>query len=263
MKYTIKKLMLPALAGLITLSSCDRGGLGCIRPNGPEITEARTVSDFSNVEVQSSATVYIIEDSAYSFTATGPQNLVENLIVSIRGNQLLVKDRRCVRGSSRLVINIHAPQIGDINLAGSANIYLNKKAASPKTVRFKVSGSGNIITSGKVKTDDLFLSITGSGDIDLETEAVSTHIGITGSGRVYARGSSANCDVDITGSGKSMCADLVVADQYAHISGSGDVWTRADRNLDVDISGSGTVHYYGWPRITSRISGSGKVVHEN
>jgi hypothetical protein len=47
-----------------------------------------------------------------------------------------------------------------------------------------------------------------------------------------------------------------------YISGSGRIDTRVNNLLNVTITGSGMVYYFGNPVVASYISGSGKVIHQ-
>ncbi len=48
---------------------------------------------------------------------------------------------------------------------------------------------------------------------------------------------------------------------YTNTSGSGSIKLQVSDNLNVTIAGSGSVFYVGNPIITTKISGSGTVVH--
>lgn len=267
MKNTLNFTKFLAFLGatlVLLLSSCNGDGLGCVRGSGITVTEARSLNNFSQIDVQCDAIVNICEDSAYSFVAEGQSNILENLITHVSGGKLIIRNRRCVRGNSKLIITIHAPSVADIDLAGSANITLHKKAnLKLSTSSFKISGSGNIEVVGTVETSNLYTKITGSGDLYLTTTAVWANTTITGSGKVEMRGTCTTHEIYITGSGKIHSFDLVTDDTYVNISGSGLAELWAEKTLDADITGSGKVHYKGWPKINMRISGSGSISNHN
>jgi Putative auto-transporter adhesin, head GIN domain len=264
MKKITKITALAALGAATMLSSCRQDRFGCIRGDGPTIPETRTVSDFEEIEIQSGATVYVIEDSSYSFTATAQENILENLILSTRNGKLLIKDHRCVRGKSNLVITIHVPEMHSMSVSGSGHATLNKtKTQSISNARFTVSGSGQLVIKGDIHADDVYATITGSGNIEIPVIADDVFMKVTGSGEIYASGKTTHNDIEVTGSGEIQSFQLISDDTYVNISGSGKSEVYADKNLDVNISGSGSVYYKGWPRISTRISGSGKVVSEN
>jgi hypothetical protein len=123
-----------------------------------------------------------------------------------------------------------------------------------------LSGSGSIRSTGKFSgLNELNLRVSGSGNINLEYDAQSTDLSLSGSGELDLAGSSKSLEIAISGSGDVKAPELVTDDCQIHISGSGDAFVHADKNLETHISGSGDVVYSGTASITSRISGSGDV----
>lgn len=261
---SIRPIATVLLAMILLLSSCRRDGVFCIRGTGPVTTESRTLTNFSQIEAALDATIYLYEDSVYSFVAEGQQNILENVTTTISSGKLIIRNKKCVRGNSRLVIRIHAPLIADVNLAGSGNITLYKKSGLKiSSSSFKVSGSGDIHVVGDVVADNIYNQVTGSGNLDLSVNSLYTSTEITGSGKITLGGRSTSQDLKITGSGKLYAYNLQTDDTWVDISGSGYGEISANNNLDVDMSGSGTIYYKGWPHLSARISGSGKVTHKD
>ena len=112
-----------------------------------------------------------------------------------------------------------------------------------------------------IETTRLDATISGSGDVqiaDLSADEVTAKIG--GSGEIDLAGHAAAQDVTISGSGKYRAGDLCSESVKVKISGSGDATVCATEDLDSNISGSGSVDYYGRPAVNSSTgSGSGKI----
>jgi hypothetical protein len=249
---------------LLQLTSCGDNGIGCIRGNGPSTTETRDIKDFTQVQIQVNAEVFLIEDSVYKVEINGPENLLSNVVSNVQNGQLLMRNRHCVAGRSKLTIRIHAPSIADVTVDGSADVTLTKKNSSVlSSSSFKVNGSGDIHVNGIVYADNVYTKVNGSGEIHLNTESKWMSSSVVGSGDINLSGNTATHESDITGSGDIESFNLTCRDGYADISGSGEIQCQVTDNLDVSISGSGTVAYKGWPKINTRISGSGKVISEN
>ena len=121
--------------------------------------------------------------------------------------------------------------------------------APTKTIRYRLQLknlkelhlSGSLDAEAEsIKTDQLVLRISGSGDIELGGKADRQQISISGSGNYRAGDcASQNTTVDVSGSGDAT------------------VWARL--TLDAHVSGSGDISYYGSPRINSHVSGSGGI----
>jgi|LakMenEpi03Aug12_release.lakeMendotaPanAssembly.Ray.scaffolds.fasta_scaffold157899_2 hypothetical protein len=263
MRHFFIILMAATLLGS-QLTSCGDNGIGCLRGNGPSTTETRDIKDFTQVHIQVNAEVYLIEDTLYKVEINGPESLLSNVISTVNNGQLLMRERRCVSGRSKLIIRIYAPSISDVTLDGSGDITFTKKNTGVlSSSAFKVNGSGNVFVNGTVHADNVYTKVNGSGDIQLNTEAKWVSSSVVGSGNIELSGNAATCETDITGSGDVHTFELSCVDVYTDISGSGKIECRASESLDASISGSGTVAYKGWPKINTRISGSGKVVSEN
>ena len=123
-----------------------------------------------------------------------------------------------------------------------------------------VSGSGLIESAGSLSAGNMKLSISGSGDMDLEVDAEDLDLRISGSGTIGLSGNASSADTKISGSGKVKAEDLTVRVFKASISGSGDCYINATEEVNARISGSGTIYYSGDPdKVISNSSGSGKV----
>jgi hypothetical protein len=165
----------------------------------------------------------------------------------------------------------------DIKVSGSGDIEAEKLEA--QQLSLTISGSGNIktgeITSQEFSThitghgntripslvsDAMELKISGSGKFDLESvQAKSIYARISGAGNMNLSGSIEKQEIVISGSGNYRAAGLESKTASIKISGVGDADLKVSDNLDVTISGSGTVRYTGRPSMQVRKSGIGKV----
>jgi hypothetical protein len=123
-----------------------------------------------------------------------------------------------------------------------------------------VSGSGEIVSEGKINAGDVDLGVSGSGDLELDLYASDIDCGISGSGSIYLTGRGKTGSLSISGSGKMDAADFEIETISIRISGSGSVYVNASKEIDSRISGSGTIRYKGDPdKISNHSSGSGKL----
>jgi Putative auto-transporter adhesin, head GIN domain len=114
----------------------------------------------------------------------------------------------------------------------------------------------------RVSVKDLTgLMISGSGTVTAAKITSSRlAVDINGSGRVTAGGTVENQDLMISGSGDYQAKDLQTKITTVKISGSGDAAVSVSDSLDIQMSGSGKLTYYGNPpQVTQQISGSGRV----
>ncbi len=123
-----------------------------------------------------------------------------------------------------------------------------------------VSGSGTIESQGTLKTKDLRLAVSGSGDMELDIESEELDLRISGSGSINLNGDATEAEAKISGSGRVKADDLTVKIFEASISGSGSCYINVTDEVSANISGSGSVYYSGNPdKVYSNSSGSGKI----
>lgn len=122
-------------------------------------------------------------------------------------------------------------------------------------------GSGDIDASGLIGVH-ANLEIDGSGDMDVQYDFVQTaDIKIDGSGDVRVTGESSNTTIRIEGSGDVDARYLQSEDASVFVEGSGDTRLTVLSYLQVEISGSGDVLYWGNPGdINADVMGSGDLV---
>lgn len=67
----------------------------------------------------------------------------------------------------------------------------------------------------------------------------------------------------INGAGEFSAKKLVTTETKIVIRGFGKAEVNAEDALDVEITGSGVVKYYGTPRVTQTLSGGGEIIPVN
>ncbi len=231
-------------AAIITLNSCGTNGL-CVKGSGPVVSETRVISPFTCITLEGSADIYIRQDSVQSVVVEAQSNILQVLDTKVMGNHLSIGfEKHCVKNHEPIKVYISVPDIEDVSL----------------------EGSGNIFGNGVISVNSLSLDIEGSGDIEMENLQVNElHTSISGSGNATYSGTSIvqHHSIDINGSGKIKAFELTVNSVDVDIDGSGECRVKALQSLDVNISGSGDVYYQGNPGITSNISGSGNIINAN
>lgn len=134
----------------------------------------------------------------------------------------------------------------------------------PEVHDLEVSGSGDIELENDLITTDINLKVSGSGNIRVPyLEATNLDAKISGSGRIEVEGGKVHREnLNIKGSGDIDAYDLMANKAKVKITGSGNVYVYVVEHLDVEITGSGDVHYRGDPTVETRVSGSGRVIHD-
>lgn len=206
--------------------------------------EKVTVDSFDKITMRIGGTVYVTQGNMDEVMIEGDREDMEEVSIEVRGGELVIESRR--RSSWRFWENNNT----------RLDVYVTVKELSEVTV----SGSGDIVGQNTIETNDFRARVSGSGDIEMALDARNISTGISGSGNIELSGSARSGSLSISGSGKLLAENLKVDDFEVSISGSGRGSIMVYGELDVRISGSGSVYYSGEPTaINTRISGSGKV----
>jgi len=211
--------------------------------SGNVISETRDVSYFNEVDLRHTGNIYVTQGESNSLTIEAEDNIIPLLITAIYDNKLLIsKD---------------AVKVTWINNTKPINIYITMKDIN--NLKINTSAKGNIISKSLITSDDLKLTINGSGYIIVETNTNNLETNINGSGSVLLIGEATNHIFNLSGSGDLAAVELLTENTNISISGSGNAKVNTSTKLNVKISGSGDILYTGNPKISKTISGSGSV----
>jgi len=229
------------LSSGLLLSSCinisDSDG-HTVKGSGNVVPEARQVSQFDRVALAGSGHLSIIQGEHESLTIRADDNLLPLIQSEVSGGVLkLGPEHVNLKPSRTIEYLLELKHLKELHLSGS----LDAEAPSLEAdqLLFTISGSGNIRVA-KLKTGNLEVHVSGSGDLGLA-------------------GKADHQTVHISGAGNYRAGDCESQTAAVHISGSGNatVWARV--SLEAQVSGSGDVGYYGSPQVNSQISGSGGI----
>lgn len=243
----ISKLFMVVAVLSFSLSSCyfdfdDDDGRGpnfsnCEEGFGSTTTNEISLSDFTGIELNIDAQVYLTQGDQVEVLVKGQGNIIDELETRVRNDIWQIEFDDCVEDSDVLRIYITSP-----NLTFISN-----------------NSSGKIQSETILRMDELEIKNNGSGSTQLSVEADLITTRNTGSGNLEIEGVAATFDVDVKGSGDVEAFDLLVKDGQVEIDGSGDVQVNVADFLEIMIDGSGDVYYKGEPDLKITTRGSGKV----
>ena len=230
-------IILPALIMVVVLLS------GFV--NGQSVDkETRNVKDFTKVSFGVAGNLYINIGPEFSVILEGNKRVLDNVLTEVSGGKLVIKNENWRmnnwRTDERITVHITMPEINGLGVSGSGKAEI-KDAVKTDDLNLSVSGSGKLYASD-VKVSDLECSISGSGDISMGSAGGSSKAGIS-----------------ISGSGNYFGESFKIGTAEIHISGSGNCECNVTESLRASVSGSGNVTYEGNPKLDAHVSGSGKV----
>lgn len=192
-------------------------------------SETRTLPPFNSITIDSKAKINIQPGESQSVTVESNelnevQTTVENGTLHINGK------------SSKLDITI------------------------PDLNAIEIQGMGEVNVDSTFKNQTLTLRVSGNGKINMPVDADKVKVEINGYGKLDLEGTANDLELDVSGTGKVNAEELHVKNVKADISGMGKCWIDVTDNLEVNISGMGSVYYKTEPaHITKQVSGVGKL----
>ena len=135
----------------LALHSCIIDGWNNgISGNGHVVEETRNVSGFSGVHASTGIDVYLYEGNNFDVKVEADENLMEIILTEVEGKMLVIKTDRV-----------------NIRNAKSKKVYVTL----PRLTELKISSAGDCEGQTPFSCDDLRISISSAGDLDLEVEA--------------------------------------------------------------------------------------------
>ncbi len=233
MKYFRLTLVLFVAASLFSLSSC----INCVEPQGEVTTENIKLDNFTKIEVAIPANIKIITGDSAKISITACESYITAITHTVRRGKLKLEGDICNANNDEVNIVITLPELSGISISGSASTF----------------------SKMPVRTDELELEISGSGQISLNVFANSIISEISGSGEININGTCQKLKVEIAGSGEFKGLGLNSYKASIEIAGSGRASVFALNELDVEVAGSGVISYSGEPKLSVDIAGSGLV----
>ena len=194
--------------------------------NANEVEETRSVTGFERIRLQGSPDIKYTQGKTWSVRVKAPKSLISKVVTRKEGNCLVVSLKNT----------------GFFSREGR-NSDVTVYVTSPDLIGVEVQGSGDFESKTHVDTDNLDISLRGSGDIyDIICDRLKTSV--VGSG-----------DLDIK--------KIVAQQSVVELVGSGDVKIRQSKvhQTQIELKGSGDVkvHCDNCGTVTCRLVGSGDI----
>ena len=205
--------------------------------------QKQNTKPFTEISFAISGTAFVTKGSTHSVEIKGDKNDLEDIKVEVEDGRLIIKSKD---GQGWFTTNSHS----------DVKVYITTSDIS----YIAVSGSGELIGQSKFDTDDLNISVSGSGHVQFQADAKDVDMRISGSGSIELSGTGDKGDLSISGSGKLDAEEFVANAYEISISGSGSCKINVKEEIESSISGSGSIMYKGNPsKINNKSSGSGKI----
>jgi len=202
--------------------------------------EIRDVKGFTKVSFGVSGNLYISFGSEFKVVLEGDRKYLDEIITEVTGGRLIIKKENWrFHFDEKVTVYVTMPEIEGLGVSGSGKAEI-KDAVKSDDLNLSVSGSGKLYAN-EISVTNLDCSISGSGDI------------------ILGNGTASKTGISVSGSGNFTGESVKINKADIHISGSGNCTCNVTESLIASVSGSGNVTYEGNPRVDAHVSGSGKV----
>jgi hypothetical protein len=225
---------------LISCNLFTNEGIKIIIPSDVNISENREVSGFNAIEFSTMGKINIMQGDKESLNISGPDNVVPEIITEVRNATLIIRTNENInfnplRSDNPLTFTIVVKELTSLTVSGAGGVQV--ETLSTPRMDINLSGAG-MVQQNQVTTDILNINLSGLGGIEISGQATQTTIDISGAGGVNA-------------------PDLKTQTANITISGLGDVTIWVTDQLTGNISGGGSVSYYGNPQTNTTTTGVG------
>ena len=211
-----------------------------ITPSDTIITDERTVSGFTGIDMRTFGRVVLTQGDTESVTLTGSDNVVPLVKTTVQDGILVIETEK-----TSIILNPTKENVLTCDITVK-----DLKALT-------VSGAAEVEMES-LTTSALAATMGGAGQIRLgQLAATSIEIKVSGVGNVEVAGESARATITISGAGNVNAPDLKCQTAEITISGLGNATVWVTDQLTGDIKGGGSVSYYGDPKTNTKTSGLG------
>jgi hypothetical protein len=208
--------------------------------------QTRNVAGFSGVSVSGPFKVRVILGDKESVKLKVDSEYIDKVETVVESGSLTIRFKRPSFNFKREDYHVKTAEV---------TVYVKTLGAVAN------SGSGSLAVEGNVTASDFKVILSGSGSISIPTAKVSNELTtrISGSGSIEVGGTSASVSALISGSGEIKLKSFSTQTASITISGSGNVYLKADKTISATLVGTGNVYYSGNAEVTKHKIGSGNV----
>jgi hypothetical protein len=238
---TIKSIILVTILFMVGLNSCDYYAFTeTVYGDGNVVTKIRDLSGFDGIKVSSGIDVFIKQGNTENLKIKADKNLHEVIKTEVKNNTLYIYSEENIRK------------------AKAKNVYVLYKNLE----HIKISSSGDIKGVNTLETDELDISLSSAGDLDLDVKAQEIYISISSSGDANISGEAEYLKASLSSAGDLDAYDLKVKKCRINVSSAGHAKIHVTDELDATASSAGDIYYTGDPDIKTLNASSAGGIHK-
>jgi len=209
------------------------------------------IADFHSISCNSRYTVYLKQSNKEEVRVEAQKEIYEISEFIVKDGVLEINIKK-EKSKDKSVLR----QIEDIKILPTLNVYVSIKDVKA----LQVNGSGKIITENSIASDDLTISIAGSGEMEIDVKGKNINAKISGPGDLKLSGYANNLDLALSGSGEAEAYEFEVATASCKLYGAGSAQLNVSDELTAEIYGNGNIQVKGATKnVTKKIYGYGEL----
>lgn len=230
MKTNLTVVLATLLACLLTSCTFVAERAEGLKPSNKSITRDYEIKNFIAIDANTVSNIHYTQstDGKSSLQIYGPDNFVDLIQVSVKGNTLILTmdKQKKIRNTKSLKITISSPNLD----------------------RISFRGVGNINIENKLTTNTLDIESKGVGNIDIQDlSCLNLTVSSMGVGNVNLKGKTENANLYSKGVGDVEATELEAVHVKASSYGVGNISCNATESLDAIVRGIGSINYKGSP----------------
>ncbi|MGM9481981.1 head GIN domain-containing protein [Roseateles sp. NT4] len=211
-----------------------------VPPLPPEPGRVYAPGAFDKLELAGAARVIVVQGDRDQAFIAGDDDVQKNVEVELADRQLVIRPSGGwkIWRSGKLFVQVEMREVRQLS----------------------VSGASDVQAPGPLRSDQLKLSISGSGNVRLDQLQVKQLVfTISGAGDGQLGGHVDDLALQISGKGRVMAERMQAQRARVNVSGLGNVVLWVTDDLAAHISGVGSVDYFGSPSVQRSVSGMGSI----
>lgn len=201
------------------------------------------LSSFESIEVLADVDVEVTARAPVNAVATGPQGLLDRLVLENRDGRLVISEKKYAGDENRptpaggVTVRINAASLQSATLVGAGSLQIDKLRGARVAIGLRGPGK---LSVGDIAADRLAVAMVGNGTMTLGGKAKSGQMTLSGANMLDA-------------------GRLAVDELTSDSEGAGDHILNAIKTAAITTRGIGKTVVLGRPACTVRNTGSGSV----
>jgi hypothetical protein len=208
--------------------------------------------EFKSIYVNSNYTVMLKQTNKQEVIVEALTEIYEVSEIKVDNGVLMVNVDRKPEATNKSIW----AKIDDIKVNPSMKIYVSMKNVN----ELQLNGGGKIMSENSIASDFITLSVSGSGNMDVDIKGNTVKAEVSGSGSLTLRGYATSLDAVVSGTGNLKGFECPVEIGKVKLSGSGSAELNVSNSLEAYVHGSGSIKHKGNTKtLTKKVYGTGVV----